>query len=186
MLTTISFKTFVQGRKNDIADRYEADAIWPVGQWILWFDEYWQKMHENAHKVDVSKWKESGATIYGRLAIFRIFRSKADGNSWTGRTANFGDLGEAGLVRDHIGGRFTNVLCEHVRNEILNIQIRGRCAGVLNKLQKFIMTDDRYLIMSFTKFERSKLTFNNQYLCFQYLGRVECVHHNHYFLLDIA
>ena len=39
-------------------------------------------MHENAHKVDVSKWKESGATIYGRLAIFRIFRSKADGNSW--------------------------------------------------------------------------------------------------------
>ena len=82
MLTTISFKTFVQGRKNDIADRYEADAIWLVGQWILWFDEYWQKMHQNAHKVDVSKWKESGATIYGRLAIFRIFRSKADGNSW--------------------------------------------------------------------------------------------------------
>ena len=90
-----------------------------------------------------------------------------------GRTANFGDLGEAGLVRDHIGGRFTNVLCEHLRNKILNIQIRGRCAGVLHKLQKFIMTDDRYLIMSFTKFERSKLTFNNQYLRFQYLGRGE-------------
>ena len=64
--------------KIDDGHEFISKAIWLVNEY---FDLV--RMHLNAHKVDVSKWKESGETKYGGAAIFRIFCSKADGgNRW--------------------------------------------------------------------------------------------------------
>ena len=72
-----------------------------AGQWILWFGEECQRMHLNAHKVDVSKWKESGETVYGGAGNFPHFLLQG---WWRQQLEvcrpNWGDLRERSIWRE--------------------------------------------------------------------------------------